>query len=42
MLAKKLDTGWKAVALSKDHKPSEPAEHERIIASGGRIEPFKD
>jgi len=32
---------WKAHALSNDHKPRSPGEYERIIKTGGRVEPFK-
>ncbi len=32
---------WKAQTLSTDHKPSLPAEYERIIAANGRIESYK-
>ena len=33
---------WIPKNLSKDHKPSDPNEKERIINSGGRIESFMD
>ena len=33
---------WKSKNLSRDQKPSEQDEYERIINSGGRIESFKD
>jgi len=33
---------WKSKNLSRDQKPSEKDESERIINSGGRIESFKD
>jgi serine/threonine protein phosphatase PrpC len=33
---------WKSKNLSRDQKPSEQDEYERIIKSGGRIESFKD
>ncbi len=29
-------------AITRDHKPDEPDEAERILAHGGRIEPFRD
>jgi len=29
--------GWTSVSLSLDHKPTQPSERERIIASGGNI-----
>ena len=31
---------WKAVDLSRDHKPTEKDEAQRIIENGGRIQPF--
>ena len=31
---------WKAVDLSRDHKPTEKDEAKRIIENGGRIQPF--
>ena len=31
-----------AVALSIDHKPELPAEADRVIQSGGRIDSFRD
>ena len=33
---------WEISGLSRDHKPDIPAEKERILKQGGRIEPFKD
>ena len=33
---------WKSKNLSRDQKPSEQDEYERIINAGGRIESFKD
>ena len=33
---------WEISELSRDHKPDIPAEKERILKQGGRIEPFKD
>jgi serine/threonine protein phosphatase PrpC len=33
---------WKAKNLSRDHKPSEEDEFERIIKSGGRVESYKN
>jgi serine/threonine protein phosphatase PrpC len=42
LLARKMHDTWHAVALSRDHKPNDPPEHDRIISCGGRIEPFRD
>jgi len=28
--------------LSRDHKPEDPGEAQRVLAAGGRIGPFKD
>ena len=33
---------WSSVDLSRDHKPSDKDEAERIKSKGGRIEAFKD
>lgn len=33
---------WYSYNLSRDHKPTEPDELKRILASGGRIEAYKD
>ena len=33
---------WKSKNLSRDQKPSEQDEYDRIIKSGGRVESFKD
>ena len=33
---------WSAIDLSRDHKPTEKDEAERIIRNGGRIKPFTD
>jgi Serine/threonine protein phosphatase len=31
-----------SIALSRDHKPNEPDESERILNSGGRVEAYQD
>lgn len=31
-----------AIALNRDHKADEPDEEERIIRSGGRVQPYRD
>lgn len=33
---------WVALPLSRDHKPDEPDEQERILKANGRIESFKE
>lgn len=33
---------WVALPLSRDHKPDEPDEQERILKANGRIDPFKE
>ena len=33
---------WSSKVLSRDHKPSEPDEMNRILKSGGRVEAFRD
>ena len=33
---------WKSKVLSRDHKPSEPDEMNRILKSGGRVEAYRD
>ena len=42
VLGKYDGNNWKSENLSRDQKPSEKDEYERIIKSGGRIESFKD
>ena len=37
-----LSLGWVAHDLSRDHKPSDKDECQRIVARKGRVEPFKD
>ena len=34
------DQVWISTALSIDHKPDRPDEHERIMESNGRVDPF--
>ena len=33
---------WYSKNLTRDHKPSEPDEMDRIIASGGKVEAYRD
>ena len=33
---------WTSKTLSRDHKPSEPDEMNRILKNGGRVESFRD
>ena len=33
---------WSSETLSRDHKPSEPDEMNRILKNGGRVESFRD
>ncbi|CAI2387499.1 unnamed protein product [Moneuplotes crassus] len=33
---------WSFTALSRDHKPEDPSEYERILKYGGRVEAYKD
>ena len=33
---------WNSKNLTRDHKPSEPDEMDRIIASGGKVEAYRD
>ncbi len=33
---------WKSYNLSRDHKPSEPDELERILENGGKVDSYKD
>ena len=38
MLARVIDKLHTAIPLSKDHKPTDPAEHRRIKEAGGFVE----
>lgn len=42
VIGKFIDNEWKAQNLTRDHKPSEKDEMERIINCGGRIEQIRD
>lgn len=42
VIGQKSSIGWAAFELSKDHKPENPGELQRVLAAGGRVEPFKD
>lgn len=42
IIGKNKNREWSALAVSRDHKPDDPSECQRILDSGGRIEPFKD
>lgn len=41
ILCRHSESGWRAIQLSNDHKPSEEREKQRIIGLGGRIEAQK-
>ena len=42
VLGRFVDNEWKAIELSRDHKPTEPDEEQRILENNGRIQPFTD
>ena len=42
IIAKYNNDKWFPKILTTDHKPNLPKELERIISSGGKVEPFKD
>lgn len=37
VLGRCVEGQWSAIGLSKDHKPMDPNEHDRILASGGSV-----
>ena len=41
VLGRKSGNSWQAVAISRDQKPDDPVERQRIEARGGRVEAFK-
>lgn len=41
VLGRKSGNAWQAVAVSRDQKPDDPVERQRIEARGGRVEAFK-
>jgi serine/threonine protein phosphatase PrpC len=40
--AKPTGNHWMSIALSRDHKPNEPDESNRITRNGGRVEAYQD
>jgi serine/threonine protein phosphatase PrpC len=42
VIAQRHHGTWEALDLSKDHKPENPGEQQRIVMAGGRVEPYKD
>ena len=42
VLGRYIDNEWKAIELSRDHKPTETDEEQRILENNGRIQPFTD
>ena len=42
ILGKYNNEKWFPTVLTRDHKPNLPDEFERIISSGGKVEPYKD
>jgi serine/threonine protein phosphatase PrpC len=41
ILARCKNSQWQALALSRDQKPDDPTEMQRILKCGGRVEAFK-
>ena len=42
VIGKRSDDKWSVVPISRDHKPSDNDEAQRIIEKDGRVESFKD
>ena len=42
IMGKLNNNKWTSKNLTRDHKPSEPDEMDRIIAAGGYVEPYRD
>jgi serine/threonine protein phosphatase PrpC len=41
IICKNKNNNWSAVPLSRDQKPDDPQEMQRILKNGGRVEAFK-
>lgn len=42
IIGRKVNEKWIAVPMSYDQKPENPKEKQRILAAGGRVEPYND